>query len=811
MAALGKVSLRLHTNADLTLATEYPAGDKPSASLVWDVSTLNLLGKTTGTPLSVNVRAMLSGVNAASAIITVETVSGDNAATEGFAISSAGAGNNLTHPGDNTGSGFIRLRATFSGQSSVSNSIAWSFAASGTDIQAPTEVTGFSVTAINGGVHIEHDASTDPNTGVSAVGVKDYQVKLNGSTVQTQTAGVFPGLSPTFQLYNLGTISSPTAPGSSQNAADWTIHAAGTGIHGTQSDQAAFLGAPVSGDFSLIVKVDSFSSSNQFSTVGLMVRENVLDGTGRMIAWYQQASTSLGLQGKRRAQPANNSSNIISVANIAGNYLKIERVGTTWLLSRSDDGGTWSAVTTNTDTVMGTSVYAGLFVASQTAGTEVTGVFHDLNLNTAPKMAYDVVSASGGNWTVVARDQSNNTSGASKTIAATPLGAPPATARILPRGHFAMYQNHYWNNPNTQTGLQSLANTLGGLNDWRGIAFTPHWRDMVGNGLVAGVTSHPDTDPNHYQPGFNMIDTILGWCTTNDLEFILTIGERGFGGDGSQQVIPQYLINEGEYIEAPSGQTYTGGLKCSVAIWRAKSRDYFIKLLTALANRYDNNPRFVMIGAGETALGIPNGVSDFSYAAFDTQLRRVFQDAKVVWKKTPLRLAANYYSSPAAFESLFNFINTVTTPGGVAIGGPDPELPAPLGSSVIGGNTVLSGRTITANEVFRGNLNGEYDSGHSGTEWKVGGGHDYRDEYYWVGEQQQLGFGGLQGYSEPPSDIQAYQQTTMKAKTMIWMMLGTTTNTSDQNAAGLRAYIESIDGAINSGTPSVGTWVNSKS
>lgn len=811
-------------NGDSTLATAYPLGDKPTAGLTWSLS-LSLTNLTTGSSYSSNVRASLSGANAASAVITIVTVSGDDAATEGWAISSSGTGNNLTHPGNQTGAGFFKLRATFGGQSSDSPAISWNWVApSASDTLAPTIPTGFTVTAIDGGVTITHDAASDPYDGSNAAAlVKDYRVKKNGSVIATITSGVAQGLSPTYTLTNLGTISSPGAPSYTQNGAGGSITAAGTGIHGTQSDQCAFLNADFSGDFTVIAKLNAFTSAYQYSTFGIMIRETNAVNAPFVAVYVQPSSPGNGLQVKRRATPTSNSANRASVTTITASYVRLKRVGSTITAAYSTTGGAWTDIVAVSDAPMQADVKAGMFLASQQAGTAVTAVFEQLSVNNAAALSYNVTTTGVGTFTATCRDNLNNESVASLGISATPLSsAPPDPAhRFLP-GHYTWFTPKTFN-PSTSTGLSnqaalfSLIDSIasGGSTDIKGVQITLPWLQLEG------------PTQGNYTRAFATLDPIFAKCNAvSPKKYVcLSVLERGFGNGGTAaNYLPEYLVSAGEYIEAPAGTTYSGGLKSAAAQWHAVVTDWLLGLLTAIANRYDTNAVFAMIGAGETSIGFPSGATfpngqpaDYTFSAFNTQVRRIFTEGKKVFLNTPMRLNANFYGAESDMASLIDFVHTTTYTGGVVVGGPDPEMALPIATTTktVGGvsTTVIDNtRTITANEVHRGNTQVLASDGN--TYWKVGGGTDRRAKIPWVGEWQEFGMEGVRaGYNEPPSDIDDYQRGTvgannvMNARYIIWLNQTYTGNTGQKWPA-IKSYIENtINGAITTTPPTEGNWV----
>lgn len=800
-------------SSDGTLDGHYKDGDKTpgGGTLFWiNASLPNLTNKTTGTPYSSDIRAALSGTLAASAVLTVTTVSGTDAAANGWLIS----GDNLTNAGSNVGAGALRIRATSGGVSIDSDPIGWSWVApAATDTQAPTIPTGFTVTPILGGHTIAHDASSDPFDGtVPAALVKDYRLRRDGVVVLTTAAS--SGLSQTFTLTNIGVISSPSTPSALQSGAQWTLTAAGTGVHGTLSDQCAFVNSDFAGDFTVIAKLEAFSSSNQYSTSGIMIRES-LDVNAPFVAIYvQPSSPANGLQVKRRANSASVSVNRATVAGITSAYVRLKRVGTDITASYSTTGGVWTDLITVSDTPMTPAVKAGAFLSSQLPGTSVTAICNQLSVVNTAGLSYNYTTSGTASYTITARDNANNESAESAAISATPLVSAPATNthRFKP-GHYVFYTNKSLNPATSagltgQQGLFTLIDSIaGGKNQVKGVQITLPWKQLEG------------PTRGDYTRAYQILDPIFAKCDAVSPKKLvcLSVLERGFGsGSGAGNILPEYLVAAGEYIEAPGTTTYSGGLKSAAAQWHAVVTDWLLGLLTAIAARYDTNPLFAMIGAGETSIGFPSSATfpngspaDYTFGAFNTQVRRVFTEGKKVFLKTPMRLAANFYGSATDMKSLIDFVRTTTYTGGVIIGGPDPEFDLPLPTNLRNAH-----RTITANEVFRGNTQAtDTTVTPPETYWVQGGGEDLRGVVPWCGEQQEFGFLGVRaGFNEPISDIDAYQrgtagaQNVMNASYMIWTAQTYRDDPAQQWPA-IKTYIETtINGAINTTVPSEGSW-----
>jgi hypothetical protein len=175
-----------------------------------------------------------------------------------------------------------------------------------------------------------------------------------------------------------------------------------------------------------------------------------------------------------------------------------------------------------------------------------------------------------------------------------------------------------------------------------------------------------------------------------------------------------------------------------------------------------------MIGLAETALSPP--VSGFSQTAYVTQLKRWYIASNQAWPHTQMRLNANYLGSDTQLSDL---ISAITAKGGVAVGGPDPELPLPTIS-----------RTIQANQIFRASR---------------GGGDDHRGQTAWVGEQQAFGLGTR--ITQLPKEIFDYQYNTMRANYMIWLYNTWTGGDPQKWKTGILPFIRSINGKIHTDCP----------
>ena len=435
-------------NADHTIDTRYPLGNKPP-----DVSTLNcdwtgfpsLLNLQTGNAFSSSARAKFSGSAAATATLSIVTVSGDPAdSSHGWSIS----GDNLVNSGAFTGAGALLVRGTAT-TSRDCTAVNWSYIAPPAgDTTAPTIPLGVATSAGAGSVTISWDSSSDPYTSEPGTGLKDYDVLLNGSAVASVNAPA--GISPPLIEHIIGATDG--TPATTQNGTDWDVSFGGSGIAGT-NDQIIFRSTPIAADFTQSVKVSGITSGAVNPSFGLMARDSLADDAvfdscrtfGKTDGSIEIRHTYRGTTGAAR----------INFASVAGGtqpiFIGQTRVGSSWTCQYSASGGPWTAVGTPVTLATLSTMEAGFFGTSSTAATNATAHLYNYNLTTSTRRSYTHATAAGGTYTVKARDlktPTGNLSAASAGVIGTPSGpsdtAPP-TNTVVPSGSALSTSSIAWN------------------------------------------------------------------------------------------------------------------------------------------------------------------------------------------------------------------------------------------------------------------------------------------------------------------------------------------------------------------------------
>ncbi len=155
-----------------------------------------------------------------------------------------------------------------------------------------------------------------------------------------------------------------------------TLSAAGADIGGT-ADEFRYAFKRLTGDGSILVRVDSVLNANASAKAGVMIRETLDPGSRHATVVVTPGS---GVAFQRRLINNDVSVGTTQAGLTAPRWVKLTRTGSLLTAQHSADGVTWTDLTatgaaTSDTVVMGGTMYIGLAVTSNAAGVSCTAVF----------------------------------------------------------------------------------------------------------------------------------------------------------------------------------------------------------------------------------------------------------------------------------------------------------------------------------------------------------------------------------------------------------------------------------------------------
>lgn len=749
MAALGIVSLRLTLTPSGRSDSRYPDGDDGSAaaSLSWD--TIPLIEFQEGVGASIDLRALyLNEPGSPDATITI-----DGSLFTGVTLAN---GKDLTYSGTGgANENPIRASAVRSGVTVLSNFfIVRINAAVVSDTLAPTIVTGLTTEGITGKVRLRFDPASDPHDGSSpGSGLAEYDIKLGAAVVDTIAAS--PGLSLALTEQIIGT--SNGTPGSTQDGHDWEDSFGGAGFDGT-ADQCLLTKADVSGDFVFaVMKVISLTSDASFAKYGLMIRESNAPGS-RYFSIYWQKNDRLQVRWRSNTDGVTTLGVNQPQTLGSGLWLKVARIdATTYGGYYSTDGLVWNLAGTEVQLSMGSVLSYGRVTTSTLVNTNAVGESTQWSLNNLAQIVYEHTTATGGTYSVVARDADDNNAAASGGVAGTPL-----VSAILIREYDGHYARH-----GTLDSLTSILNTIDSVateSCIRGVVTYTKWNVL---------------EPTKGNYDWAMWDAIAERLQQRNKKWAFRIQERSFSGSGTPNPLsacPSYLDTENlVYIRT----TPTNNKSAGACIWDPTCMGYLIALQKAAITRYgslncwDGTPLLAMTLAEETTLG--TGLTadvPYTVSAYMAQELRRMTELRAHAPAIPYALLTNWITGDTAGQPrMIQWYQAAAADLGVYLnGGPDmrPIMEPPTPPTNSDGFRVLMGTS---------------------------GGVNYRGDYLVLAsaENFELDAGFL------PEDTYEAGVTLMGANTFFWLKQETKGTSAQKWSSGILPFIRTH--AVNTTTP----------
>jgi regulation of enolase protein 1 (concanavalin A-like superfamily) len=173
---------------------------------------------------------------------------------------------------------------------------------------------------------------------------------------------------------------SPTG-GASYSGGTWTVQGGGSEMWGTTNDSCHFTYKAITGDCSIIAKVESVQNTSLSAKAGVMMRTSLSQGSPR--AWMAvtpRVQFEQNIQGLAVYGGTNYSNRAYNIPS-ASYWVKLERLGNIVTGYVSPDGTNWAA--TDVGRFNGTppdTLYVGLVVCSTVNGTLNTSTFSNVQI-----------------------------------------------------------------------------------------------------------------------------------------------------------------------------------------------------------------------------------------------------------------------------------------------------------------------------------------------------------------------------------------------------------------------------------------------
>lgn len=347
----------------------------------------------------------------------------------------------------------------------------------------------------------------------------------------------------------------------------------------------------------------------------------------------------------------------------------------------------------------------------------------------------NLTSATQYNIRVRAVDNSGNRSAFSSNISAATSGGTSLIS--WNPGHYAFPDHHMY--PSKYELIEADINSLVTPVDKRS--------KIVGVRLL-GTWGMFEPSPGTYD--FSKLDYFISYAKARNLRVILSLNVRRYGGtlpstpqaDYRAAQLPDYLFTNGW---AGLNTDDLGGYSARLDI--ADCMTAYIALITAIGERYYNEPYFEMFETGETSAAFAPG-QGFSQSNWNTQWRRLPAALRAAFPNKPSVIDCNYHSSVSETNLLVDECIT----NGTGVGGPD-TMPQNLGTTDDHwGFLHLGGVGVRVDPVY-----GPYDFGTTDSRGSI---------------PAKAGQEVIQDTSYTPGSVYNHAYNVYKASHMTWTMHG---------------------------------------
>jgi hypothetical protein len=153
----------------------------------------------------------------------------------------------------------------------------------------------------------------------------------------------------------------------------FAVAGSGVGIGG-RSDQFAFVHRPLTGDGVIVARVGTLTGVHSLAKAGVMIRESLAADARHA---FVQVMPSNGVAFQRRIRPGGAAMTSPGDSGQPPVWLRVERQGSVFIASRSNDGSAWTEIDRHTIS-MGATTYVGLSVTSHDSASAAVAQFDNV-------------------------------------------------------------------------------------------------------------------------------------------------------------------------------------------------------------------------------------------------------------------------------------------------------------------------------------------------------------------------------------------------------------------------------------------------
>ena len=327
------------------------------------------------TPVGTDTIPMAATIQVGLAVSSHRTTSLATAVFDNVSVSGNGGAGDVTAPsasitapaGGTTVNGSVPVGVDASDDVGVTRVELWvDGSLSSTDATAPYSFAWDS-TAVNDGNHTLQARAYDAAGNVGTSGAIVIQVANGGGTGEELPAP-----------WNHADVGAVGASGSaSLSGGTFTMEGAGADVWGT-ADAFHFVYQPMTGDGEVVARVATIENIDQWTKVGVMMRES-LDAGSRHA--FMLVSPAKGLAFQRRTSTNGVSASTSGGAGTAPAWVKLVRMGSSITAYRSASGTSWTLVGSATISMPGT-ILVGLAVSSHQGGVLAEATLDSVSVDT---------------------------------------------------------------------------------------------------------------------------------------------------------------------------------------------------------------------------------------------------------------------------------------------------------------------------------------------------------------------------------------------------------------------------------------------